>query len=104
MNRVRLGIIGMGNIGGHHAEYLRSGKVNRCELVAVSSTSPAQLEKYRPLNIYGSGEELIHSGTVDAVLIATPHYQHTSLGIAALQNGLPNMVRKTPSAHQADPE
>ncbi|MDB6067574.1 MAG: oxidoreductase [Pedosphaera sp.] len=104
MNKVRLGIIGMGNIGSHHAEYLRSGKVNRCELVAVCSTSPAKLEKYQPLKIYGSGEDLIDSGTVDAVLIATPHYQHTSLGIAALENGLHVMVEKPISAHKADAE
>jgi predicted dehydrogenase len=104
MSKVRLGIIGMGNIGSHHAEYLRSGKVNRCELVAVCSTSPAKLEKYQPLKIYGSGVDLIHSGTVDAVLIATPHYQHTSLGIAALENGLHVMVEKPISAHKADAE
>ena len=104
MSKVRLGIIGMGNIGRHHAEYLRAGKVNRCELVAVCSTSPGKLEKYLPLKVYDNGEELIHSGIVDAVLIATPHYQHTSLGIAALEHGLHVMVEKPISAHKADAE
>lgn len=104
MNKVRLGIIGMGNIGKHHAEYLRAGKVNRCELTAVCSTSPARLEKYLPLKIYGDGEELIRSGIVDAVLIATPHYQHTTLGITALEQGLHVMIEKPISAHKADAE
>jgi predicted dehydrogenase len=104
MNKVRLGIIGMGNIGRHHAEYLRAGKVSRCELTAVCSTSPSKLEKYRPLKIYGDGGELIRSGIVDAVLIATPHYQHTTLGIAALEHGLHVMVEKPISAHKADAE
>jgi predicted dehydrogenase len=104
MSKVRLGIIGMGNIGKHHAEYLRAGKVNRCELVAVCSTSPNKLEKYLPLKVYGNGEELIRSGCVDAVLIATPHYQHTTLGIAALERGLHVMVEKPISAHKADAE
>lgn len=104
MNKVRLGIIGMGNIGRHHAEYLRAGKVSRCELVAVCSTSPDKLEKYLPLKVYDNGEKLIRSGVVDAVLIATPHYQHTSLGIAALENGLHVMVEKPISAHKADAE
>src|SRR5438270_371488 len=36
MNKVRLGIIGMGNIGKHHADYLLEGKVPRCELVRIS--------------------------------------------------------------------
>ena len=104
MNKVRIGIIGMGNIGRHHAEYLRAGKVNRCELVAVCSTSPGKLEKYLPLKVYDDGEKLIRSGILDAVLIATPHYQHTSLGIAALENGLHVMVEKPISAHKADAE
>ncbi len=104
MSKVRLGIIGMGNIGRHHAEYLRAGKVKRCELVAVCSTSPGKLEGYLPLKVYDDGEKLIRSGIVDAVLIATPHYQHTSLGIAALENGLHVMVEKPISAHKADAE
>ncbi len=104
MSKVRLGIIGMGNIGKHHAEYLRAGKVKRCELVAICSTSPHKLEGYMPLKVYGNGEELIRSGCVDAVLIATPHYQHTTLGIAAIEQGLHVMVEKPISAHKADAE
>ncbi len=104
MNKVRLGIIGMGNIGKHHADYLRAGKVNRCELVAVCATSADKLDKYAPLKIYDDGEKLIKSGILDAVLIATPHYQHTTLGIKALENGLHLMVEKPISAHKADAE
>ena len=104
MDKVRLGIIGMGNIGRHHASYLLAGKVNRCELVAVCSTSPAKLQSFKPLKIYDDAEKLIHSGEVDAVLIATPHYQHTSLGIAALEANLHVMVEKPISAHKADAE
>jgi len=88
MTSVRLGLIGLGNIGQHHAGYLSAGKINRGELVAVSDAVPAKLEKYKPLRIFNTGEELIGSGLVDAVIIATPHFQHTGLGIAALQQGL----------------
>jgi predicted dehydrogenase len=101
---VRLGIIGMGNIGQHHASYLQAGKVPRCELVAVADAFPDKLGKFAPLAIFGDGEELIRSGKVDAVVIATPHYQHTSLGIAALKAGLHVMVEKPISAHKADAE
>src|SRR4051812_17555636 len=102
MDHVRLGIIGMGNIGRHHAEYLLDGKVDRCELVAVCSPNVAALERYQPLKIFGDGHELIRSGQVDAVIIATPHYQHTELGIAALRAGVHAMVEKPISAHKAD--
>jgi len=104
MNKVRLGIIGMGNIGQHHAEYLRAGKIKGAELVAVSDAFPDKLEKYKPLKIFTEGEALIKSGEVDAVIIATPHYQHTTLGILAFENGLHAMVEKPISAHKADAE
>jgi predicted dehydrogenase len=104
MTNVRLGLIGLGNIGQHHAAYLSAGKVQHAELVAVSDAVPAKLEKYKPLKLFNTGEELIGSGLVDAVIIATPHYQHTSLGIAALRQGLHVMVEKPISAHKADAE
>src|SRR6266567_5083883 len=106
MNKVRLGIIGMGNIGKHHAGYLLEGGVQRCELVAVCSTSPHKLEPYKAkgLRIFDGAEKLIRAGDVDAVIVATPHYQHTSLGIAALEAGLHLMVEKPISAHKADAE
>ena len=104
MKTVRLGIIGLGNIGQHHFGYLTAGKVSRAELVAVSDAVPAKLDKYLPLRTFTDGEELIRSGLVDAVVIATPHYQHTTLGIAALKQGLHVMVEKPISAHKADAE
>ena len=104
MSKVRLGIIGLGNIGQHHFGYLTAGKVSRAEVVAVSDAVPAKLEKYKPLKTFTDGQELLRSGLVDAVIIATPHYQHTTLGIAALNQGLHVMVEKPISAHKADAE
>jgi predicted dehydrogenase len=104
MTKLRIGIIGMGNIGQHHHSYLSAGKVSRAELTAVSDAIPGKLEKYKPLKIFSDGEELIRSGLVDAVIIATPHYQHTTLGIAAMTQGVHAMVEKPISAHKADAE
>jgi predicted dehydrogenase len=104
MKTVRLGIIGLGNIGQHHFGYLTAGKISRAELVAVSDAVPAKLDRYKSLETFTDGEELIRSGLVDAVIIATPHYQHTTLGIAAFKQGLHVMVEKPISAHKADAE
>ncbi len=103
---VRLGLIGLGNIGAHHAGYLLEGKVARCTLAAVAAQSQDKLAPYRErgLKVFDSGEALIRSGEVDAVLIATPHFQHTTLGIAALEAGFHVMVEKPISAHKADAE
>ncbi len=103
MKKVRLGIIGMGNIGKYHADYLLGQKVQRCELTAVADAF-TPLDKYSALKTFQEGEALIRSGEVDAVIIATPHYQHTTLGIAALEAGLHVMVEKPISVHKADAE
>ena len=104
MSKVRVGVIGLGNMGKYHAAYLGEGKVNRCELTAVASSTPSKLENYKHLKTFESGEKLIHSGEVDAVLIATPHYSHTTLGVEAFQAGLHVMVEKPISVHKADCE
>ncbi len=104
MNKVRLGLIGLGNIGKYHAEYLQNNKVSRCELAAVCDAVPASLEKYKHLKTFTDGEALIKSGEVDAVIIATPHFQHTTLGILALDKGVHAMVEKPISSHKADAE
>lgn len=104
MDKVRIGIIGMGNMGKFHADTLLNHKISRCELVAVSDAFPANLERYKQLKTYTQGEDLIRSGEVDAVIIATPHYLHTTLGIEALQQGLHVLVEKPISVHKADCE
>ena len=105
MEKVRIGIVGMGNMGKYHADYLIKEKVAHAELSAVCSTSPEKLSAYKdPVAVFGNGEEMIRSGSIDAVLVATPHYQHTSLGICAIENGIHLMVEKPISAHKADAE
>jgi predicted dehydrogenase len=101
MKQVRLGIVGLGNIGRYHFDYLRQGKVHRTQLTAVCDAF-APLTPYAPVQTFQDPLELFRSDTVDAVIIATPHYQHTTLGIAALEAGLHTMIEKPISAHKAD--
>ncbi len=105
MNTVRLGIIGLGNIGKYHADYLLNRKVTRCALTAVADAfTPLDRYAQESLKTFTDGEALIRSGLVDAVVIATPHYQHTTLGISAIEAGLHVMVEKPISVHKADAE
>lgn len=99
---LRLGIIGLGNMGTGHAQSILGGKIPRIKLAAVCDNA-ADLSKYAgDAKIFTSSEELIRSGEVDAVLIATPHYSHTTIGIDALQNGLHVLTEKPISVHKAD--
>src|SRR5215212_1332563 len=104
MNTVRIGLIGMGNMGKFHADYLLNNKVSRCELIAFSEPSGSSRERYKQLKYFESSDKLIRSGELDAVIIATPHYSHTTIGIDALQHGLHILVEKPISVHKADCE
>lgn len=101
---VRLGVIGLGNMGGHHAQTVLKGAIPGCQLTAICDSDPAQLKRFPEVKAYTDFAKLIASGDVDAVLIATPHYAHTPIGIAALKAGLHVLVEKPISVHKADCE
>jgi predicted dehydrogenase len=96
---VRIGIIGFGGMGRGHAGYLMKDEVPGAQLVAVADNSPQALEAARErygerLQLFDSGEALIDSGSVDAVMVATPHYFHPTFAIRALEKGLHALVEK----------
>jgi predicted dehydrogenase len=102
MKKIRLGIIGVGSMGAAHAGWIVSGKTPRIELTAVADMDPKVFGLSGAPHKYEEGHALIASGTCDAVLIATPHYAHTELGIAALDAGLHVLIEKPISVHVAD--
>lgn len=104
MNAIRLGIIGLGNIGRHHAGYVLADKVPQCELTAVCSRKAELPAEFKAVAVFDDAKILMRSGLVDAVLIATPHGQHPAEGIAAFESGLHVMTEKPIAAHKADAE
>ena len=102
MNPLRLGIIGMGNMGAVHARAVLEGKVTRVRLAAVCDRNEDKLAAFAPARAFTEPAALLSCGEVDAVIIATPHFEHTTLGIAALNAGLHVLVEKPISVHVAD--
>jgi len=99
MEKVRIGVIGIGGMGRHHATYLNAGDVPGAELAAVCDTSPAALDwaggKFGDkVQRFEAADALFASKAVDAVMIATPHYFHPPLAIQAFQNGVHALVEK----------
>jgi predicted dehydrogenase len=99
MSKVRLGIIGIGNIGSSHCERIMNGETPEIALAAVADRNEARRDWAKAnlpedTKIFTEGIDLIKSGACDAVIVATPHYQHPELVIAALQNGLHAMCEK----------
>ncbi|MCR5503552.1 MAG: Gfo/Idh/MocA family oxidoreductase [Lachnospiraceae bacterium] len=93
MEQIRLGIIGIGGMGGNHATEIAKGTVPELKLTAVADIRPERLQWAKenlPEDVAGfdDGKELILSGKCDAVLIATSHYLHTEFTVFALEHGL----------------
>lgn len=102
MPHVRLGIIGLGNMGRNHARNILSGKVPRLRVTAIADAAPEHLAEFPEIPGFATHRDLIDSGLVDALLIATPHYFHTEIGIAALDAGLHVLVEKPISVQRQD--
>lgn len=99
MDKVRIGIIGIGNMGSGHCNNIMEGKVPELELVAVADLKESRREWAKQslpesVRIFEDGDSLITSGLCDAVLIATPHYAHPVLAVKAFENGLHVMCEK----------
>ena len=89
---IKIGIIGVGSIGSAHARALCAGMVKHAVLTAVCDIRAVRREKaaqrYPGVTVYATAEELIAESGVDAVIIATPHYEHPRLAIMAFEAGL----------------
>ena len=102
MNKVRIGIVGIGNMGTDHARRILAGQIPRLELTAICDVNPAKFVPFPKVQQFTDSDALLRSGTVDAVLVATPHYAHTTIGATALRAGLHVLVEKPISVHKAD--
>ena len=92
MEKVKIGVIGIGSMGSSHVIQLNEGKVPNAEMTAVCDIDPARLEWAKEFNPdilrYDDYKKLIADKVVDMVIIATPHYLHPVIGIDALEAGL----------------
>ena len=103
--KVRIAIIGVGNMGSQHIGSLLANK--DCELVAVCDSDPTRLEVAKARGdfaLYADHKKLFKDKICDAVVIATPHYDHTTIGIEALNSGYHVLVEKPLTLNIKDAE
>jgi predicted dehydrogenase len=101
---IRIGVVGVGGMGGVHARSIRDGQVVGAVLSAVCDVVPRAMEGFGDVSRFTDSSEMIHSGKLDAVVVATPHYDHTPVAIEALEQGLHVLVEKPLAVHKADCE
>lgn len=108
MKKIKLGIIGLGNIGAQHYRNVLDGKCPEIEVTAVCDINTDRFEWVRNTyaeyqndadsipypKMFTDASEMIASGTCEAVVIAVPHYDHPRYAIEAFRHGLHVMCEK----------
>jgi predicted dehydrogenase len=101
MNPVRVGVIGIGNMGWHHARVL--SLLRDAELVGVADPDEARgrlaVEQF-DCRWFPTYEDLL--GEVEAVCIAVPTLLHHRVGMTCLQAGVHVLIEKPIAATQEE--
>ena len=99
MEKVKLGIIGLGNMGAGHANSVIDGKCPEITLAAVADINPDRI-KWGQENLKGEityfddAIKMLDSGLIDACMVSVPHYDHPKLAIECMNSGIHVMVEK----------
>ena len=100
MKEVRIGIVGVGNMGSEHLKNIHGGKVPNMNVTAVCDISEERRDfvknQYPQIEVFDDAEKMYKSGLLDLVLIAVPHYGHSELAIKAFEHGL-NVITEKPA-------
>jgi len=103
MRNVRIGVIGVGHLGQHHARLLAS--MDGVELVGICDINRARADEIGArcgAAAFSDSRELL--GRVDAVTVAVPTAAHLDVAIPFLEAGVATLVEKpiAPSVADAD--
>ncbi len=105
MSKLRIGLMGAGNISGVMAKTVKGMK--DVSLYAIASRNQEKAEafakKYGVKKAYGSYEEMLRDKKVDLVYIATPHSEHYDNAMMCIRHKKPVLCEKafTANAKQA---
>ena len=95
---VNIGVVGIGNMGSAHGMSLYKNKVKGCKLVAVCDSDEKRLQwaksNLKGVKCFNDYHELINSGIVNAIVVATPHPMHPVIVEEACKNGIHVLTEK----------
>ena len=98
MRKVKLGIVGVGNMGSGHIANILAGRCPEIEVTAVADINPERLDyarsKIPDVAVFNTAEEMLDSGKVEAAIIAVPHYFHPRYVMECFKRGIHVMCEK----------
>ena len=101
---IRFGLIGLGNIGKLYVGILAADEVPGGTLTAVCQRRPPSIDLPPGVQVFNDVDDMLDSGVVDAVIVATPHPSHREIGEKVLNRGLHLIMEKPLTATKLDGE
>lgn len=97
--KIKLGIIGIGNMGSIHAGNVMKGLCPEFELTAVADLKKERLDWVKTalsenIALFDNAEAMLDSGLIEACIISVPHYDHAKYAIACMRRGIHVMSEK----------
>ena len=103
MGTLAIGIIGVGGMGSFHARTL--GGLAGVRVAAVSDPhrpNAEAIQRELGADIVDDPFDLIRTGELDGLVIASPDDTHAALAVAAIERGLPTLCEKPLATNQAN--
>jgi predicted dehydrogenase len=99
MSVIKVGVIGVGNMGSSHIQVLDKGQIEGATLTAICSRNENRIEWVKNhtegnVQIFEDEESFFSESEIDAVLITTPHYSHPELAKKAFAKGIHVLIEK----------
>ncbi len=103
MEKIRLGIIGVGNMGSSHTDNIMKGLCPDIVITAVADINPERkawltdvVEKYHysKVEFFTDALAMLDSGLIDGCIVAVPHYDHPRYAMECMKRSIHVMVEK----------
>ena len=107
-DKIKIGIIGIGNMGSGHFNNILNGACPELEVRAVADIDEKRLdwarknlenrkaegEEHEDVEMFDDASAMLKSGKIEAAIVAVPHYDHPRYVIEAIENGIHVMSEK----------
>ena len=99
MEKIRLGILGIGNQGTMYSHKILAGEAEDFVLAAICDHNPKRIAWAKEnlgteIAYFDNAEAMFDSGKIDACIVAVPHYDHPKYAVACMERGIHVLVEK----------
>ena len=96
---IRVGIAGIGYIAEEYIKLFTQAKIRNARICALSSRNEEHMRSIRrkyalDAFLFTDYDTMLCSGSIDMVMICTPHFYHPNMAIRAIENGIHTMIEK----------